>query len=60
MAGESVDRSKRKKNKSKKKDDDKLGLKDLKKSLSVSKSDIKHRYKGGSPLSIKDYKLLDK
>jgi len=67
MAGESIDREKNKKKrerdrkKSKKdKDDDPLGLKDLKKSLSVSRSDIKHRYKGGSPLSIKDYKLLDK
>jgi len=67
MAGESIDREKNKKKreqdrkKSKKdKDDDPLGLKDLKKTLSVSRSDIKHRYKGGSPLSIKDYRQLDK
>jgi len=64
IAGESIKGKKILKSKSKKKiekdKDDPLGLKDLKKSLELSKSDIKNRHRGGSPLSIEDYRKMDK
>lgn len=61
LIGDKDDKPKKKKRKNVGRDDDndELGLKDLKKALKVNKSDIKHKYRGGSPLSISDCRKLD-